>query len=228
MAGSHQICAEYADRGRLDRSAGGLLGIKIVQVLELNSGVSLDTKECQSHARSALEFGIPATAKAARTARALLAETGAEGGSQDHQAGNPGRKRTLLQPERATISASHAPTQSGIPARPGGGPDHKNRDDGGATSMVLSVARQGCECRVQAISLRPTTTMHLEVTPCQPPQKSAPPFAACTRADASSSPTPGTSAPRATCRTWASRRWPPRARASPGRAASPTAAFRAT
>ena len=60
--------------------------------------------------------------------------------------------------------------------------------------------------------------MHLEVTPCQPPQKSAPPFAACTRADASSFPIPGTSAPRAICRAWASRRWPPRAPASPGRA----------
>jgi cytoskeletal protein CcmA (bactofilin family) len=53
----------------------GLLGIKIVQVLEQNSGVSLDTSgHCAIPRRIRVEFGIPTTAKVTKTARALLAE----------------------------------------------------------------------------------------------------------------------------------------------------------
>jgi cytoskeletal protein CcmA (bactofilin family) len=52
-----------------------LLGIKIVQVLEENSGASLETNgRCAIPRKIRVEFGIPTTAGATRTARALLAE----------------------------------------------------------------------------------------------------------------------------------------------------------
>ena len=71
------------EEGWTDQPAG-LLGIKIVQVLELNSGVSLDTNVIPRKIR--VEFGIPTTARAARTARALLAEMEQKARRQDHQA----------------------------------------------------------------------------------------------------------------------------------------------
>ena len=53
----------------------GLLGIKIIQVLEQNASVSFDTGgRCAIPRKIHIEFGIPTTAKAAMTLRALLAE----------------------------------------------------------------------------------------------------------------------------------------------------------
>ena len=65
-----------------------LLGIKIVQVLEQNSGVSLDTNgQCSIPRKIRVEFGIPTTARATRTARALLAELEQKAGRQDARGG---------------------------------------------------------------------------------------------------------------------------------------------
>ncbi len=65
-----------------------LLGIKIVQVLEQNSGVSIDTNgQCSIPRKICTEFAIPTTVKATRTARALLAEREQKEGSQTHEEG---------------------------------------------------------------------------------------------------------------------------------------------
>jgi cytoskeletal protein CcmA (bactofilin family) len=64
-----------------------LLGVKIVQVLEQNSGVSLETNGHWAIPRKIrAEFGIPTTARVTRTARALLAELEQKVGRQDHEA----------------------------------------------------------------------------------------------------------------------------------------------
>jgi cytoskeletal protein CcmA (bactofilin family) len=64
-----------------------LLGIKIVQALEQNSGVSLETNgHCAIPRKIRIEFGIPTTARATRTARALLAELEQKACPQNHEA----------------------------------------------------------------------------------------------------------------------------------------------
>jgi cytoskeletal protein CcmA (bactofilin family) len=64
-----------------------LLGIKIVRVLEQNSGVSIETNGHWAIPRKIrIEFGIPTTARAARTARASLAELEQKACRQDHEA----------------------------------------------------------------------------------------------------------------------------------------------
>jgi Polymer-forming cytoskeletal len=74
-----------------------LLGIKIVQVLEQNSGVPLETNgHCAIPRKIRAEFCIPTTAKAARTARALLAELEQKVGRQSHETEADGRETDVI------------------------------------------------------------------------------------------------------------------------------------
>jgi cytoskeletal protein CcmA (bactofilin family) len=85
---------EYARNSLLEEGwtdePADLLGIKIVQVLERNSGVSLDTNgQCAIPRKIRVEFGIPTTAKAIKTANALLAELEQKAGRQNNEAEAP-------------------------------------------------------------------------------------------------------------------------------------------
>jgi cytoskeletal protein CcmA (bactofilin family) len=68
------VRASLAEDGWVDEPAG-LIGAKLVQVLEQNSGVSLDSgAHCAIPRKIRSEFGMPVTAKLAKAARTLLAD----------------------------------------------------------------------------------------------------------------------------------------------------------
>ena len=80
------VRSSLTEEGWTDEPAD-LLGIKIVQVLEQNSGVSLETNgHCAIPRKIRAEFGIPTTARVTRTARALLAELEQRACRQNHEA----------------------------------------------------------------------------------------------------------------------------------------------
>jgi hypothetical protein len=81
------------EEGWADEPAG-LLGVKIVQVLEQNSGMSLETgAHCAIPRKVRGEFGMPVTAKLAKAARALLSDLEQRSSRPDQETAEEGWRK---------------------------------------------------------------------------------------------------------------------------------------